>query len=151
MYSLSLFTGYAVSYTIFRGKWIGKDTSMYRRGYRLMYVDNIHLREANKITEKKILWPTVWRLRFEAGTSRTRNGYPLHKDVRSLKRECYVLNLRFQNSYGVTEKDHVVGTASIWLQIWNWLISNTLYSQVLSTGSSSVHVVLGNVDIERGP
>jgi len=33
-----------------------------------MYVDNdIYLREASKITEK-ILWPTVSRPRFEAGT-----------------------------------------------------------------------------------
>ena len=56
-------------------------------GYRLMYVDNdIYLREVNNGKKIYILWPTVSRPRFEAGTSRTRNGYPLQKDVRSVKR-----------------------------------------------------------------
>ena len=86
-----------------------------------MYVDNIYLREANKIMEKKYYDRRCRGRDLKPGPPVQETGYPVHKDVRSFvrsfKRECYMLNLRFQNSYGVIEKDHVVGTASIWRQI----------------------------------
>jgi hypothetical protein len=73
-----------------------------------------------------MLWPTVSRLRFERGTSRTRNGHPLDNDIRSSKRESYMY--KFRSSYAVIEEDHEVSPVSLQPHMWKWLTSNILHS-----------------------